>query len=165
MSFEHSQMMFGSVVEGAIALNKLNRLGQNEHRGHMGDVGWGIEMCTVRLDVGRQTGKTHWALSQMKPGVLLVVRNYHVKKDLVRRCQMMDMRPSEYKIMSLCEFETHRIPMYLRGMYPGQAKTQGFTTIIIDEPYGVRRELVENVYRATAHPETEQQWVILGGGL
>lgn len=164
MSFEHSQIMFSSVVDAALALNKLNRLGRGDHQKGLDPEFWNREMCTVHIDVGRQVGKTHWAMNHLGRDTLLIVGNAHIKKELWRQCQARDMRPSEYNIMSAGEFSEHTLPKYMRGV----GVTDGlrrYTRIIVDEPIVAKPHcpnLMNHVYSATSNEDIEQTYIILG---
>lgn len=78
MSTPH-QILFRSIADQAIALNLLRQESLPQVKETFGKVGWLREFATVRLEVGRQIGKTTYIKNNAQYGDVVIHSNLTMK--------------------------------------------------------------------------------------
>lgn len=81
---------FVSLLDGLVALNKANRKKFVERNYSnidymVGKMFYFKEFCTIKLDIGRQVGKTEYIIRNFKNNHLIIVDNNLTKRYILRR--------------------------------------------------------------------------------
>jgi hypothetical protein len=130
---------FHSAITQLIALNK--RFRPIEQRLNLSVSNWAEEFCTIKCDIGRQSGKSSYINNVAEEGDLIVVMNQHLKNQLANtKCEIMTAS----------------------GISRSHINGKVYNTIFVDEP-GFVFGLVERTkfYDYLAH-NGEQTFVMLG---
>lgn len=139
MSFEH-------LVLAAVAENKENRRRFGDRYAGVNSTAYAMDFCTVRLDLGRGTGKTKYILNNVKPWDLVVVPTHQMRQHM--------LRPGvNAQLVTIGEYinDTH---------WRGQ-KLHTPRVIYIDDASRIsRRELDELYMVVPKHPD--QTFILLG---
>ena len=72
---------FHKLINDAVALNLSNR---PDPRRFMDSIRYAVDFCSVKIDLGRQTGKTSYIKKYASADDLWVVKNVRYKKDFAR---------------------------------------------------------------------------------
>jgi hypothetical protein len=146
--------VFGDDIDRMIELNKRFRKNFAKISETISPVHYAAECCTVRVDIGRRTGKTTYIAVNAGPEDLVLVANPHIKHMVEERYGLA----AGVTIMTGNELDM----VDSSTAYRHYDLTQ-FKTIYVDEPRLVFANLLQHrMYSILANSEIEQTFVLLG---
>jgi len=148
-------MEFNQLVDTAIELNRKGRTKFVDHHKHCSAPQFAADFCTVRIDVGRQSGKTTYILERARPWDAVVLHG-HIMVDHYQRAAHTRGLVTGMNVFSAGEFRPMLdIPHRLLGRHWVPRM------IYIDEASSIEPLALATIYRAfAAHPD--QTFVLLG---
>ena len=136
---------FFDMVDNMIAYNKQRRLDMEAHIIHsLSPVQYAMEFCTVKVDVGRRTGKTAYVKHRADEYSLVIVHHNH----------RIVGYPDNVIVKRVSELMGHN------GVFFGRIKPR---TIYIEEPQMVFRSIPQpDLYYRLVDEIYDQTFVLLG---
>jgi hypothetical protein len=74
---------FFNILDNIVKLNKINRKSKKWIKNEIGLYSYFREYCTIKLDIGRQIGKTQWIKRRYKKEDIIVVSKEELKKKYI----------------------------------------------------------------------------------
>jgi len=136
---------FHQLVDQLIELNHVKRIRERILRGIPDDIyllSYLKEFCTIRVDIGRRTGKTSYIIKRANENSLVIVCNQKEKNRLLGTLK------NDTNIVTYSEVETHR--------FRGHNKVYDF--IFIDDIDAINLFLIYNTFGK----DKSQTFVIFG---
>lgn len=137
---------FHTVVEQVIAFNKKVQKDHNDERQKYEPATFLRLFCTVRLDVGRQVGKTHFIANSATGENACVVRGYREKSWMLERKN----HSAELNMYTMEEFQK------------GKCAGKSHKTLFVDEPALVFADVSETAFFEAAAAAELETIVFLG---
>jgi hypothetical protein len=138
---------FHKLIDGLISLNKANRIKLKNGLDGCDPVMYAIELCTVRCDIGRRTGKTEYIKQNAGKSDLIVTSSQMLKSSLFANmpCDVITMGDLNK-------------PEWLLG------KSGDFKTIWVDEPFMIfdSHKALTEFYIRICRQGKDQTFVFMG---
>ena len=136
---------FFSVVDSMLAYNHQRRLDMAGHLVHsMSPVQYAMDFCTVKVDIGRRTGKTEYVKQRADEWSLVIVPNNNLTKGY----------PDNIIVVSITEI------VRWHDMFRGARKPR---TVYIEEPQMVFRAIPQpDLYYRLVDEIYDQTFILLG---
>ncbi len=135
---------FFDMVDGMITYNERSRKPISHLSNSMNPVHYAMEFCTVKVDVGRRTGKTEYVKRRADEYSLVIVHNNNLTKGY----------PDHIIVVSITELVGHN------GVFFGRIKPR---TIYIEEPQMVFRTIPQHeLYYRLVDEIYDQTFILLG---